>query len=104
VGVFGLSFYENNTDKLKVASMDGVFPSTETIADGSYLVSRPLFMYVKKQHIGVVPGLQEFLDFFMSDDMAGPDGALIDYGLVSDPELAATQAAVKAGTLMAPLN
>lgn len=104
VGVFGLSFYENNTDKLKVASMDGVVPSTETIADGSYPVSRPLFMYVKKQHIGVVPGLQEFLDFFMSDEMAGPEGALIDYGLVSDPELAATQAAVKSGTLMAPLK
>ncbi len=104
VGVFGLSFYENNTDKLKVASMDGVVPSTETIADGSYPVSRPLFMYVKKQHIGVVPGLQEFLDFFMSDDMVGPEGALVEYGLVSDPELAATQAAVAAGTLMEPLK
>ena len=104
VGVFGLSFYENNTDKLKVASMDGVMPSSKAIADGSYPVSRPLFMYVKKQHIGIVAGLQEFLDFFMSDDMAGPEGALVEYGLVSDPELAATQAAVKAGTLMAPLK
>ena len=104
VGVFGLSFYENNTDKLKVASMDGIVPSTATIADGSYPVSRPLFMYVKKQHIGVVPGLQEYLDFFMSDDMVGPEGALVEYGLVSDPELAATQAAVKAGTLMEPLK
>jgi phosphate transport system substrate-binding protein len=104
VGVFGLSFYENNTDKLKVASMDAIVPSTTTIADGTYPVARPLFMYVKKQHIGIVPGLQEFLDFFLSDDMSGPDGALVDYGLVSDPDLAATQAAVKAGTLMAPLK
>jgi phosphate transport system substrate-binding protein len=104
VGVFGLSFYENNTDKLKVASMETVVPSTATIADGTYPVSRPLFMYVKKQHIGVIPGLQEYLDFFVSDDMVGPEGKLVEYGLVSDPELAATQAAVKAGDLMAPLK
>ena len=104
VGVFGLSFYENNTDKLKVASMNGVVPSTATVADGTYPVSRPLFMYVKKQHIGVIPGLQEYLDFFVSDDMVGPAGKLVEYGLVSDPKLAETQAAVAAGTLMAPLK
>jgi phosphate transport system substrate-binding protein len=104
VGVFGLSFYENNTDKLKVATMETIVPSTATIADGTYPVSRPLFMYVKKQHIGVIPGLQEYLDFFVSDDMVGPEGKLVEYGLVSDPELAATQAAVKAGDLMAPLK
>ncbi len=104
IGVFGLSFYENNTDKLKVATMEGIVPSTATIADGTYPVSRPLFMYVKKAHIGVIPGLQEYLDFFVSDDMVGPAGKLVEYGLVSDPELAATQAAVKAGTLMAPLK
>ncbi len=103
VGVFGLSFYENNTDKLKVATVDAVVPTVDTIADGSYPVSRPLFMYVKKQHIGVIPGLQEYLDFFVSDDMAGPEGKLIEYGLVSDPNLAQTQADVAAGALMAPL-
>ncbi|MBI1171455.1 phosphonate ABC transporter substrate-binding protein [bacterium] len=104
MGVFGLSFYENNTDKLKVATVSGIVPSTETIADGTYPVSRPLYMYVKKQHIGVIPGLQEYLDFFVSDDMAGPEGKLVDYGLVADPKLADTQAAVKAGTLMGPLK
>ena len=103
VGVFGLSFYENNTDKLKVATVDGIVPSVETIASGEYPVSRPLFMYVKKQHIGVIPGMQEYLDFFMSDDMAGPGGKLAEYGLVPNPKLAETQAAVAAGTLMAPL-
>ena len=60
IGVFGLSFYENNTDKLKVATMSGVAPSTETIASGEYPVSRPLFFYVKKAHIGVIPGLKEY--------------------------------------------
>ncbi|HMS95552.1 MAG TPA: substrate-binding domain-containing protein [Tabrizicola sp.] len=104
VGVFGLSFYQNNTDKLKVAPISGVVPSTETIASGDYPVSRPLYFYVKKAHIGVIPGLKEYIEFFVSDDMAGPDGPLAEYGLVSDPELAATQAAVAAETPMGPLE
>lgn len=91
IGVFGLSFYENNTDKLKVATMSGVSPSTETIASGEYPVSRPLYFYVKKAHIGVVPGLKEFVQFFVSDELAGPSGPLAAYGLVSDPELSETQ-------------
>ena len=91
IGVFGLAFYENNTDKLKVATMSDVAPSTETIASGEYPVSRPLFFYVKKAHIGVIPGLKEYAEFFVSDEIAGPDGPLAEYGLVSDPELAATQ-------------
>ncbi len=94
IGVFGLAFYENNTDKLQVATMSGVVPSTESIATGEYPVSRPLFFYVKKAHIGVIPGLKEYAEFFVADEIAGPDGPLAEYGLVSDPELADTQAAV----------
>ncbi|MEM8693062.1 MAG: substrate-binding domain-containing protein [Pseudomonadota bacterium] len=94
IGVFGLAFYENNTDKLKVATMGAVQPSTETIASGEYPVSRPLFFYVKKAHIGVIPGLKEFAEFFVNDEIAGPDGPLAEYGLVSDPELSETQSAV----------
>ena len=105
IGVFGLAFYENNTDKLQVATMSGVAPSTETVASGEYPVSRPLYFYVKKAHVGVIPGLQEFVEFFVSDDLAGPDGPLAEYGLVSDPELAATQALVAEQTVMAaPTN
>ncbi len=104
VGIFGLSFYQNNTDKLKVATMSGVVPSVESIASGDYPVSRPLYFYVKKAHIGVIPGLKEYIEFFVSDDMAGPEGPLAEYGLVSDPELAATQAAVAAETPMGPLE
>ena len=104
IGVFGLSFYQNNTDKLKVATMDGVVPSVETISTGEYPVSRPLYFYVKKQHLGVIPGLKEYVEFFVSDDVAGPDGPLAQYGLVSDPELAATQAAVADETVMGPLE
>ena len=94
IGVFGLAFYENNTDKLKVATMSGVSPSTETIASGEYPVSRPLYFYVKKAHIGVVPGLKEYAQFFVADQLAGPSGPLAQYGLVSDPELGKVQAAV----------
>lgn len=104
IGVFGLSFYQNNTDKLRVATMGGVVPSVETIAKGEYPVSRPLYFYVKNAHLDVIPGLQEYVEFFVSDEMAGPDGPLAAYGLVSDPELAKTQEAVKARTPMAPLN
>jgi len=94
IGVFGLAFYENNTDKLQVATMGGVEPSVETISAGDYPVSRPLFFYVKKAHIGVIPGLKEYAEFFVADEIAGPDGPLAEYGLVSDPELAKTQAIV----------
>jgi phosphate transport system substrate-binding protein len=94
IGVFGLAFYENNTDKLQVATMSGVVPSTESISTGEYPVSRPLFFYIKKAHIGVIPGLKEYAEFFVSDEVAGPDGPLAEYGLVSDPDLADTQEAV----------
>ncbi|WP_193142084.1 substrate-binding domain-containing protein [Meridianimarinicoccus sp. MJW13] len=96
IGVFGLSFYENNTAKLQVATMSGVVPSTESIASGDYPVSRPLYFYVKKQHIGTIPGLKEYAEFFLMDDVAGPDGPLAEYGLVSDPDLADTQTAIAA--------
>ncbi|MEM0900879.1 MAG: substrate-binding domain-containing protein [Pseudomonadota bacterium] len=94
IGVFGLAFYENNTDELKVATMAGIEPTTESIAAGEYPVSRPLFFYIKKAHIGVIPGLKEYAEFFVSDEIAGPDGPLAQYGLVSDPELSATQGSV----------
>ncbi|MGB3554975.1 MAG: substrate-binding domain-containing protein [Jannaschia sp.] len=100
VGVFGLSFYENNTSVLKVATMNGVEPSTETIASGEYPVSRPLYFYIKKAHIGAIPGLKEFAEFFVSNDIAGPGGPLSDYGLTPDPELAATQQVIADETTM----
>ena len=104
IGVFGLSFYQNNTDKLHVATMNGIVPSVESIASGEYPVSRPLFFYVKNAHLDVIPGMQEYIEFFVSDEMAGPDGPLAAYGLVSDPELAKTQEMVKNRTPMGPMN
>ncbi|MGB3500703.1 MAG: substrate-binding domain-containing protein [Mesorhizobium sp.] len=86
VGVFGLSFYENNADKLKVATVGGVTPSVESISKGEYPVSRPLFFYVKKAHLGVVPGLKEYVEFFLDEQMVGPEGPLAEYGLVPAPD------------------
>jgi phosphate transport system substrate-binding protein len=91
VGVFGLSFLLNNTDSIYAARINGVMPSTESIASGEYPVSRPLQFYVKNAHISQVQGMKEYIEFFVSDEIAGPDGPLAEYGLVSDPELAATQ-------------
>ena len=104
IGVFGLSFYQNNTDKLQVATMGGVSPSVETISTGEYPVSRPLYFYVKNAHLDVIPGMQEYVEFFVSDEIAGPDGPIAAYGLVSDPELAKTQEMVANRVPMGPLN
>ncbi|HBN32538.1 MAG: substrate-binding domain-containing protein [Rhodobacterales bacterium] len=102
LGVFGLSFYGNNADKLKVATVGGIVPSTETIASGQYPVSRPLYFYVKKAHIGVIPGLKEYVEYFTSDEMVGPDSPLADYGLVAAPdeEREATRQNVMDGKIM----
>ncbi len=104
IGVFGLSFFEQNADKLKVATMGGVEPKTETIASGEYPVSRPLFFYVKKAHIGSVPGLKEYASFFVSDEIAGEGGPLADYGLVPAPDLEQVQQTVENETVMEPAS
>lgn len=91
LGVFGLSFYENNRDKLEVSNISGVQPNVDTISSGDYPISRPLYFYVKNAHLDTIPGLREYIEFFVSDEMAGPEGSLVEYGLVPDPELAATQ-------------
>ena len=100
IGVFGLAFYENNTDKLQVATMSGVVPTVDAIASGDYPVSRPLYFYIKAAHLDVIDGLKDFAEFFVSDDVAGPDGPLAEYGLVSDPELADVQATVSDEAIM----
>ncbi|WP_444678090.1 substrate-binding domain-containing protein [Halomonas sp. E19] len=82
VGVFGLSFYDQNRDRLQVATVDGVTPSLETIGSGEYPVSRPLFFYVKGEHLDVIPGLAEYTEFFLSDAISGYGSPLEDAGLI----------------------
>jgi phosphate transport system substrate-binding protein len=85
LGIFGFSFLDQNADKIQGSSMDGVTPSFETIADGSYEVSRPLFFYVKNAHVGVIPGIKEYVAEFMSDRATGDEGYLADKGLIPLP-------------------
>ncbi|WEX10026.1 substrate-binding domain-containing protein [Chelativorans sp. AA-79] len=82
LGIFGYSFLYENQDTLKAVAVDGVKPSPESIADESYTVSRPLFFYVKNAHRGVVPGLQEFVEEYVSEEAMGPGGYLEERGLI----------------------
>lgn len=81
-GIFGFSYLENNMDKIQAADIEGVKISIDTIQDYSYPISRPLFFYVKKAHVGVIPGLKEYVEEFVSEDAIGDEGYLIDAGLV----------------------
>ena len=84
-GIFGYSFLEQNANTIKDVPVDGVKASYETIADGTYKVSRPLFVYAKKQHIGTIPGMAEFITEYVSDKALGEDGYLAEKGLVTLP-------------------
>ena len=83
LGVFGFSFLDQNNDKVQAATVDGVYPTFDTIADGSYKVSRPLYFYVKDKHLGVIPGIEEYVKLFMSDEMIGEEGTLYEQGLIT---------------------
>lgn len=81
-GIFGFSFLDQNSDVLQGALVDGVAPEFEDIASGAYPVSRSLFFYVKKAHVGVIPGMEEFLAAFANDEAWGEEGYLADKGLI----------------------
>jgi phosphate transport system substrate-binding protein len=97
LGIFGYSFLEQNADKVQGAHIDGVAPEFDSIADGKYPVSRPLYFYVKKAHVERVPGIREYLAEFMSDAASGEFGYLTDGGLIplSNEDRAAVQAQAK---------
>ena len=97
LGIFGFSFLDQNMEKVKGSAVDGVEPTFDTIADGSYPVSRPLFFYVKKAHVDVIPGLRGYLREFTSERAWGEEGYLSDRGLIPlpDAERARVAAAVR---------
>ena len=103
LGVFGWSFLEENMDKVKGASVNGVKPSVNSISDGSYPLSRSLFIYVKKSNLGVTKGLREYVAEFVSDAATGRGGYLKDRGLIPLPaaQHEANKAAVRTLTPMA---
>ena len=103
VGVFGFSFLDQNADKIQGATVGGVQPEFEKIAGGDYKISRSLFFYVKQQHVGVIPGIEEFVREFTSERAWGPDGYLIDKGLIPLPDADRRSVAQQAQAL-APLS
>jgi phosphate transport system substrate-binding protein len=85
-GIFGFSFLEENADKLKGVAIEGAEPTFENISEGKYKGARPLFVYFKKAHIGVIPGLDKFIAEYTSEKALGPDGYLTEKGLVALPQ------------------
>ena len=86
VGIFGFSFLDQNADKIQGAKVAGVEPTFDSIASGDYPVSRSLYFYVKKAHVGTIPGIAEYVAEFTSDKAWGPEGYLADKGLIPLPD------------------
>ncbi len=82
IGIFGFSFLDQNTDVLQGAIVDGVEPTFENIAAGKYRISRSLYFYIKKEHVGVIPGIAEFAAEFTSENAWGDEGYLAEKGLI----------------------
>ncbi len=82
LGIFGFSFLEENHALIQAAIIDQTVPSFENIASGTYKVSRPLFIYFKKEHLNLIPGMTEFVTEIISADTIGPDGYLLQKGLI----------------------
>ena len=81
-GAFGYSFLDENSDRLKAVELDGIAPEPDAIAAGDYPMARTMFFYVKKAHIGVIPGIVEYTAEFLSPSAMGPNGYLKDVGLI----------------------
>jgi len=86
LGIFGFSFLDQNTDKLQGSFVEGNQPTFDNIASGKYPLSRPLFFYVKKAHVGVIPGIKEYLAEFTSEKAWGKSGYLSEKGLIPLPD------------------
>lgn len=104
VGIFGFSFLDQNGDKIQASLIDNQAPTFETIADGKYPVSRPLFIYVKKDHVGVIPGIAEYLAEFTSERAWGEDGYLAEKGLIPSPKAERKTIAADAKALNVMVN
>lgn len=99
IGIFGYSFLEENTAKIKSIQVGGVEATYESIANGKYPGSRSLFIYVKKAHVGVIPGMKEFLAEYVATKTIGEDGYLVKKGLIAMPKAEIEKAAKTAAEL-----
>jgi phosphate transport system substrate-binding protein len=84
VGVFGFSFLEENRDKLKDVSLNGIEASYDTVATGQYPGARPLYIYVKKAHLQAIPGLKGYVEEYVRG--WAPGAYLAKRGMVAAPE------------------
>ncbi len=103
LGIFGFSFLDQNADRIQGSLVEGVEPTFENIASGDYGVSRSLYFYVKKAHVGVVPGIVEYIAEFTSDKAAGEEGYLAEKGLIPLPDAERAEVRRQA-TGLVPLN
>ena len=99
LGIFGYSFLEQNADKVQGAKINGVAPDFDEIAAARYVISRPLYFYVKAAHVGTIQGIREFLQEFTSDAAWGDFGYLSDRGLIPLPEEERAQVARQVANL-----
>jgi len=86
LGIFGYSFLDNNRDKIQAVTINGVAPNADSIATEQYPVARTLYFYVKLDHLGEVPGLEEYVNLFLSEKMIGDYGYLKEVGLIPLPK------------------
>lgn len=103
LGIFGFSFLDQNTDKVQGSKIEGIAPTYDSIADGSYPISRSLYFYVKNAHVGTIPGIEEYVEEFTSEKAWGPDGYLADKGLISLPD-ADRKAVAEAARSLTPMS
>ena len=99
LGIFGFSYLDQNADVVQGAAIEGEVPTFEAISAGKYPVSRPLFFYVKKAHVDVIPGIKEFVAEFTSEKAWGPEGYLADKGMIPMPDAERKQVAADAARL-----
>lgn len=85
VGIFGFSFLDQNSDVIQGSFIEDNAPTFEAIAEGAYPISRPLYFYVKKAHVNVIPGMKGYLAEFTSDKAWGEEGYLADKGMIPMP-------------------
>lgn len=102
LGIFGFSFLDQNADKIQGTNIAGIAPTFDAIAAGDYPISRSLYFYIKKEHVGVIPGIAEYLTEFTNEDTWGDEGYLADKGLIPLPT-ADREAVSKSATALTAL-
>ncbi len=103
-GIFGYSFLDQNKDKIQGSKIEGIEDTYDNISSGKYPISRSLYIYVKKAHVGVIPGIREYLTEFTSDKAWGPEGYLADKGLIALPDAERSKWRTEAMNLVTNVN